>query len=557
MNIAEIRQKYPQYNDLSDEQLAQGLHKKFYSDMDFGEFSNKIGLNQAQPQTDFMDKVNNGLRQLGGAIEAVDSGARLGFGKKVGGLLNAIGAAPIDTLYNGKSFTENFGNRYNEIVQDAKAMRREFANEHPVADTVLDVGSTITKVPVGILNKFTSKAIQAAAKSPKIVQGLSKWGTRGAVGGAELAAQGAGNADNAADYLTSSQAGEDFATGAALNALLPLGLKGVIAGGGYVGGKLAPKVLGLTTGTGEGMIARAFDAGKRGSKTFLDNIRGKVSPEAVTSEAKNALGEMLTGNSDLYLANMSKALDKNVAISPQPILKKFVDEMNKRTLSGRKFLLTKDTAKVANEIEEKLTQFAEDKALHNTAGMDRLKQALQDIASSAKEGTRGQQFATEMANTVKDTIVTKNPAYKKALDVYAKNAEEVKQIKDAFSLRNNTGVDTMLRKLQSVGRNNVNTNYGYRGRLMDNLDFHGNLQDAIAGQALSSWLPRGMAGSIGAIARGLRPETVFFSPRLVGEGAYSLGKTIGNSASKLRQLSDKINNLNLYSLGNLRKNNKK
>lgn len=44
MNIAEIRQKYPQYNDLSDEELAKGLHKKFYSDMDFGEFSDKIGL---------------------------------------------------------------------------------------------------------------------------------------------------------------------------------------------------------------------------------------------------------------------------------------------------------------------------------------------------------------------------------------------------------------------------------------------------------------------------------------------------------------------------------
>ena len=48
MNIAEIRKKYPQYDDLSDEQLARGLHSKFYSDMDFGEFSNKIGLNSAK-----------------------------------------------------------------------------------------------------------------------------------------------------------------------------------------------------------------------------------------------------------------------------------------------------------------------------------------------------------------------------------------------------------------------------------------------------------------------------------------------------------------------------
>lgn len=44
MNINEIREKYPQYNDLSDEQLAQGLHQKFYSDLPYEEFSSKIGI---------------------------------------------------------------------------------------------------------------------------------------------------------------------------------------------------------------------------------------------------------------------------------------------------------------------------------------------------------------------------------------------------------------------------------------------------------------------------------------------------------------------------------
>jgi len=33
MNIAEIRKSYPQYNDLSDQALADGFHKKFYSDI--------------------------------------------------------------------------------------------------------------------------------------------------------------------------------------------------------------------------------------------------------------------------------------------------------------------------------------------------------------------------------------------------------------------------------------------------------------------------------------------------------------------------------------------
>lgn len=41
--FAEVRAQYPQYADLSDQQLAEGLHKKFYSDMSFADFSTKIG----------------------------------------------------------------------------------------------------------------------------------------------------------------------------------------------------------------------------------------------------------------------------------------------------------------------------------------------------------------------------------------------------------------------------------------------------------------------------------------------------------------------------------
>lgn len=41
--IPEIRAKFPQYNDMSDDDLAEGLHKKYYSDMPFGEFAGKIG----------------------------------------------------------------------------------------------------------------------------------------------------------------------------------------------------------------------------------------------------------------------------------------------------------------------------------------------------------------------------------------------------------------------------------------------------------------------------------------------------------------------------------
>ena len=60
MNIAEIRAQYPQYNDLSDDQLASALHAKFYSDMPRDEFNAKIGLGQqpeAKPERSLTDSL--------------------------------------------------------------------------------------------------------------------------------------------------------------------------------------------------------------------------------------------------------------------------------------------------------------------------------------------------------------------------------------------------------------------------------------------------------------------------------------------------------------------
>lgn len=47
--IAEVRQQYPQYKDMSDADLATALHSKFYSDMPKEEFVKKIGLEAPPP----------------------------------------------------------------------------------------------------------------------------------------------------------------------------------------------------------------------------------------------------------------------------------------------------------------------------------------------------------------------------------------------------------------------------------------------------------------------------------------------------------------------------
>lgn len=81
MNIQEIRQKYPQYSDLSDEQLAKGLHGKFYADMPFDEFAGKIGLKAQAPAatydpTEGMSGAETFLAGAGKAFADIGRGAR-------------------------------------------------------------------------------------------------------------------------------------------------------------------------------------------------------------------------------------------------------------------------------------------------------------------------------------------------------------------------------------------------------------------------------------------------------------------------------------------------
>jgi DNA-binding protein H-NS len=48
MRLEDFRKQYPQYSDISDEDLAKGLHRRFYSDIPFEDFSQRVGLITAE-----------------------------------------------------------------------------------------------------------------------------------------------------------------------------------------------------------------------------------------------------------------------------------------------------------------------------------------------------------------------------------------------------------------------------------------------------------------------------------------------------------------------------
>jgi hypothetical protein len=152
---------------------------------------------------------------------------------------------------------------------------------------------------------------------------------------------------------------------------------------------------------------------------------------------------------------------------------------------------------------------------------------------------------------------------------YEAGSDAIKEIEKALSLNDKASVDTALRKLTSIMRNNVNTNFGQRTKLAEKLQQAGGAEfiPGIAGQSLNSPYPRGIQGGVlpalGAgtfMGAGFIPAAGVLaasSPRLVGEAAYYAGKAggaIGNTGNYARKAGSYAGNkINALSGGRIGK----
>lgn len=371
-----------------------------------------------------------------------------------------------------------------------------------------------------------AKAIPTATKAGKVANNLARlavYPTTGAIEGG--LSSGFSN-----DSLEKAKEGA-FGGGIA-GAVVPATLWGL----GKSISWAAPKVLGMTTGAGDRAIKTAFDAGKRKSSSFLENMRGTANKEDVVDMAKNSLKDLKIAKNAEYTKAMDGIKGKE-GIELKPIVDKF-KQISKTEAGGKKYLIDDDTSKFLKTAQNKINAFQRDKSVKTLSDFDNLKQAIGNI-NVAKDARRASQVQGELYNAIKDEIKKQAPVYDKIMRPYSQAAEEIRNIEKALSLGKGKETDTALRKLQSAFRNNVASNYGNRGDLVNKLG-NEDLSDALSGQLLNSWLPRGLQAQIGggglgyAASRGLaNPASLAaFSPRLVGESAYGLGK-LSNLTNKI------------------------
>lgn len=86
--LQDIREKYPQYNNLSDQDLADRLHAKFYSDMPKSDFHQKIGLQQQTIPTAFGNLPHpsqSGFMSRENVNELINASGGIGPGMAISG----------------------------------------------------------------------------------------------------------------------------------------------------------------------------------------------------------------------------------------------------------------------------------------------------------------------------------------------------------------------------------------------------------------------------------------------------------------------------------------
>lgn len=341
-----------------------------------------------------------------------------------------------------------------------------------------------------------------------------------------------------------------------------------LKGAAKLAGMGTKEFLGWRAGTGSEAVGNAVKAGFEGGESaqaFRENIRQQVPLEGVVRDAQDAIHNIVENKNTNYKSGIAQA-GLNQPISSNSftkIAKGIMDAADIGQLQGYKY--NKEALKANTDLSEIVRGFVYDQPhIHTMEGLDALKQEIWEYKDKNLTGAKANHVADIYYNAVKDVITKQAPAYAKVMEQYSEAKSLISQLQKSFSLpaeERKLNVDTALRKLQSVMRNNVNTNYGFRSTLVEMLEKNGapNLKFSIAGQALNSKTPRGLAkisietggelaAAFGALLAG-QPHVLALalgafgisaltqSPRLIGESAYYAGR----AASPLKYVPNVIN----------------
>ena len=323
-------------------------------------------------------------------------------------------------------------------------------------------------------------------------------------------------------------------------------------------GKGTAAILGFTTGTGTRAVEEAAKAGYRGGdqgEAFVSQMRGAAPIADVVESIKPAISALRQDRSAAYRQGMANVAKDKTVLKFDDIDKAIGNARQTGMYKGQ--VIDKSAAEAWQKINDQVNEWKglDPAEFHTPEGLDALKKSLKDIKESYAFGSPARLAADKAYNAVRGEITKQAPEYSRVMKDYETASDLLDEIETTLSQNPRASIDTQVRKLQSILRNNANTNYGRRAELGEMLAERGatELFPQLAGQAMSSWTPRGLSGALSgagaiystipAIAQGITPtgalQLASTSPRIVGETVYAAGQTVGKPAQLAKALAQR------------------
>lgn len=412
----------------------------------------------------------------------------------------------------------------NRLVEVGGAMTQGAKSVAPVAGTVGQIGSYA--LPYGAAQRTlnTVGAVPQVAKVTNMIPSFARaTGQQAAIGGTTGYAL-------TPDQENRQEGGTYGAVGGAAGEFIRPIVKSV--------GNLTSEVLGNLSGVGSQAYKTAYNAAVQGGdklKALASNLRKQAPMENVVDDALLGLNNMGKTLQNQYRSGMVDIKNDKTVLDFTGIDKALNDAQNLGIFKGK--VTNPEIISQVNKVKGIVDDWKKQNPneFHTPEGMDELKKVIGiELEKIPFEQATLRKAVGGIYSSVRDEIKKQAPVYESVMKKYSEGLDLASELKKSLSLGNKSSVDSSLRKLQSVMRDNVNTNYGNRVNYAEILEQASGkpIMAQLAGQALSSPTPRGLQRMLpsftGAGALALDPMFLATlpaqSPRLMGEATILAGK---------------------------------
>jgi hypothetical protein len=300
-------------------------------------------------------------------------------------------------------------------------------------------------------------------------------------------------------------------------------------------GKLAATKLG---GVGSQALETAYEAGKAGGQegvAFRQALRDEVDPTLVVETANQAIKQMKANKNAQYAQNKT-ALKTDKPLNFDGVNDSLLNAAKSLVGEGR-IIVDTDAMKYLEQTKKIIDQYKQ-AGVSSPIGFDEMKQKIYNEVFAKIPFTDGnaRRVIGAVTNQIKQDISRQAPTYSKMMTEYETASNMIREIERTLGMGDRKSADAALRKLQSVMRNNVNTNFGARLKFAQELEKTAKkpILPSLAGQALSDLTGRGMQGVVNPLVAlqtlgtggggALAVTAPFMSPRLMGETSHLAGR---------------------------------